>query len=73
MSMKVTGKVEQKGFGFGVWALVTDDGTTYELKDPPPELSQELSSVTVEGTIREDVMTMADIGPVLEIKSFTVN
>ena len=71
--MKVTGKVEKKGFGFGVWALVTDDGTTYELKEPPSELSQELSSVTVEGDIREDVMTIADIGPVLEIKSFTVN
>lgn len=71
--MTVTGKVEKKGFGFGVWALVTEDGTTYELKDPPSELSQELPSVTVEGVIREDIMTMADIGPVLEIESFSIN
>lgn len=73
MKITVIGKIEQKGFGFGVWALVTEDGTTYELKDPPSELSQELASVTIKGVIREDIMTMADIGQVLEIKSFTIN
>ena len=71
--MKATGKIEKKGFGFGVWALVTEDGTTYELKDPPSELCKELASVTVEGEIRKDIMTMADIGSVLEVKSFTIN
>ena len=69
----VTGRLEQKGFGFGVWALVTADNRTYELKDPPPELSQPLTSVTIEGVIREDIMTMAAIGPVLEIKSYQIN
>jgi hypothetical protein len=73
MKITVTGKIEQKGFGFGVWALVTKDGTTYELKDPPSELATELASVTIQGVTREDVMTIADIGPVLEIQSFTVN
>lgn len=73
MNITATGKIEQKGFGFGVWALVTEDGTTYELKDPPSELTKELDSVTIKGVIREDIMTMADIGQVLEIKSFTIN
>ncbi|MEM8829635.1 MAG: hypothetical protein AAGE96_09800 [Cyanobacteria bacterium P01_G01_bin.19] len=68
--MKVTGKMEMKGFGFGVWALVTSDGTTYELKDYPAELEAEGLRVEVEGEIREDVMTMAMIGKVLEVKSF---
>ena len=68
--MKVTGKIEKKGFGFGVWALVTTDGTTYELKDPPAELKQEGITVEIEGKIREDVMTMAMIGAVLEIESY---
>lgn len=72
MTMKVTGKIEKKGFGFGVWALVTDDGTTYELKDPPSELKQEDITVEIEGQIREDVMTMAMIGAVLEIKSYKI-
>ena len=68
--MKVTGKMEMKGFGFGVWALVTDDGTTYELKDYPAELEEDGLQVEVEGQIREDVMTMAMIGKVLEVKSY---
>ena len=71
--MKVRGKIEKKGFGFGVWALVTAEGITYELKDPPSELARELPSVTVEGVVREDIMTIADIGPVLEIKSFEID
>lgn len=68
--MKVIGKMEMKGFGFGVWALVTEDGTTYELKDYPAELEHEGIEVAVEGEIREDVMTMAMIGKVLEVKSY---
>ncbi len=68
--MKVTGKMEMKGFGFGVWALVTEDGTTYELKDYPAELEQAGIKVEVTGKIREDVMTMAMIGPVLEVESY---
>lgn len=68
--MKVTGTVEKKGFGFGVWALVTDDGITYQLKDPTAELQQEGIKVEIEGEIREDIMTAAMIGAVLEIESF---
>ena len=68
--MKVTGTVEKKGFGFGTWALVTDDGTTYELKDAAEELKQEGIKVEVEGKIREDVMTLAMIGAVLEVESY---
>lgn len=65
-----TGKIEKKGFGFGTWALVTEDGQTYELKDPPQELCKTQGKVTIEGQIRNDVMTLAMIGPVLEVKSF---
>ena len=70
--MTVTGTIEKKGFGFGVWALVTEDGNTYELKDPPAELEQSDLKVKIKGQIREDVMTMAMIGPVLEIKSWEI-
>ena len=68
--MTVTGTIEKKGFGFGTWALVTDDGTTYELKDPPEELKQESLKVEIKGKVREDVMTIAMVGPVLEIESY---
>jgi hypothetical protein len=70
--MTVTGTIEKKGFGFGTWALVTDDGTTYELKDAPAELQQEGIQVEVKGKIREDVMTIAMIGSVLEIESYKI-
>lgn len=68
--MTVTGTVEKKGFGFGTWALVAEDGTTYELKDPATELKQEGIKVEVKGKVREDVMTIAMIGAVLEVESY---
>ena len=70
--MQVTGKIEKKGFGFGTWALVAENGTTYELKDPPSELRQAIAKVQIEGKISEDVMTIAMIGPVLEVESFQI-
>ena len=73
MTITVSGNICKKGFGFGVWALETTDGKVYELKDPAPELTKITTSVTVEGIIREDIMTIAAIGPVLEVKSFQKN
>ena len=72
MDITVTGKIIKKGFGFGVWALVTSEGKTYQLKDAPQILRQEIDQVTITGKIREDVMTSAMIGPVLEITSFNI-
>ena len=72
MSITVTGKIERKGFGPGTWALVSEGGDTYELKDAPQELRQTHAKVKVEGQIREDVMTFAMIGPVLEVQSFEI-
>ncbi|MFB8790658.1 MAG: DUF5818 domain-containing protein [Potamolinea sp.] len=72
MSIKVTGVIERKGLGPGTWALVTEDGETYELKDAPAELKKSELKVKVEGQVRDDVMSFAMIGPVLEVKSFKV-
>ena len=70
MSINVKGVIERKGFGPGTWALVTEDGQTYELKEAPEELKKADLKVKVEGQVRDDVMTFAMIGPVLEVKSF---
>lgn len=72
MSISVKGVIERKGLGTGTWALVTDSGETYELKDVPDELKKSDLKVKVEGQVRDDVMTIAMIGPVLEVKSFKV-
>lgn len=69
--MNVTGTIEKKGFGPGTWALVTDD-KTYELKDAPSDLKKEGLKVSVEGEVRDDVMTFAMIGPVLQVSLFKV-
>lgn len=72
MSISVTGVIERQEIGAGVWALVTKEGVNYELKDAPAELLQLQLQVQVEGEIREDIMTLAMIGPVLEVQSFEV-
>lgn len=72
MTTTLTGTVEHQDLGLGAWALVTENGETYELMDPPSELRQNHVKVQVTGTIREDVMTIAMIGPVLEVSSFEV-
>ncbi|HAN73905.1 MAG TPA: hypothetical protein DCQ51_16950 [Planktothrix sp. UBA8407] len=69
MNITVTGTIERKGFGFGTWALVSDN-KTYELHNPPSDLQKTGLKVTVQGHIRDDIMTLAMIGPVLEIESF---
>ncbi|MFM7447319.1 MAG: hypothetical protein ACKO24_01815 [Leptolyngbyaceae cyanobacterium] len=68
----VAGKVEKQGFGTGTWALVATSGETYELHQPPKALQTAGLKVKVTGTIREDVMTMAMIGPVLEVSEFEI-
>ncbi len=66
----VTGLVEKKDIGMGAWALVGEDGQTYELLSCPKELRQAGLKVTVSGAIDDQIMTAAAIGPVLAISSF---
>ncbi|MBP5974700.1 hypothetical protein HW132_18660 [Brasilonema sp. CT11] len=73
MSITVTGTVERRDIGTGAWALVTDKGETYEiLRGVDKNLLKQGQQAKVTGQVREDVMTAAMIGPVLEVKSFEV-
>lgn len=72
MSISVTGQVRRIEMGMGTWAIVSDSGRTYELLNPPKELAKPNLNVRVTGQVREDVMTTAMIGPVLEVSSFEV-
>lgn len=72
MSIQVEGTIERKGFGTGTWAIVSAQGETYELRKAPSELQKNGLKVKVSGQIREDVMTIAMIGPVLEVERFEV-
>ncbi|MGK7927976.1 MAG: hypothetical protein AB4290_22510 [Spirulina sp.] len=68
--MEIAGTIAWKDIGVGTFALITESGETYELKDAPPELCQNGLKVKIAGQIREDVMTLAAIGPVFEVESF---
>ncbi|NWF60226.1 MAG: hypothetical protein HXY43_13415 [Fischerella sp.] len=71
MSITVTGTIQRRDIGTGAWALVTDEGVTYEiLRGADKNLLQAGQKAKVTGNVREDVMTTAMIGPVLEVKSF---
>ncbi|MBD2295507.1 hypothetical protein H6G06_19035 [Anabaena sphaerica FACHB-251] len=73
MSITVTGKIERRNIGLGAWAFVTDDGVTYEIpKSADKNLLQSGQTAKVTGKVRDDIMTTAMIGPVLEVKSFEV-
>ncbi|OCQ99190.1 hypothetical protein BCD67_08445 [Oscillatoriales cyanobacterium USR001] len=73
MSITVKGVIDRKGLGSGTWALVSESGETYELKNASAELKKSGQKVTVKGEVRKDVMTLAMIGPVLEVQSFEVD
>jgi hypothetical protein len=69
--MTFTGKIEYVSMGTGAWALVTDDGITYEIYNGEPiAIQQDGATVTLEGVIRNDVMSLAAIGPIVEVMSF---
>ncbi|WP_250123294.1 hypothetical protein [Chroococcidiopsis sp. CCMEE 29] len=73
MSITVTGTIQRSDMGAGTWALAADDGVTYEVyRGAPKELLKSGQKVKVKGQVREDVMTAAMIGPVLEVQSFEV-
>lgn len=72
MSMTIKGAIERKGFGPGTWALVSEEGETYELKNAPSELRKSGLKVSIKGEVRKDVMTFSMIGQVLEVQSFDV-
>ncbi|MGI2908653.1 hypothetical protein [Tolypothrix sp. VBCCA 56010] len=73
MSITVTGTIQHRDIGTGAWALVTDDGVTYEiLRGADKNLLKAGQKAKVTGKVREDIMTIAMIGQVLEVKSFEV-
>ncbi|TVQ20099.1 MAG: hypothetical protein EA367_09680 [Leptolyngbya sp. DLM2.Bin15] len=71
-NVQLTGTIQRVTLGMGAWTLVTDQGDTYELHRPPADLCTAGLAVRVQGQIRSDIATLAMVGPVLEIKTFSV-
>lgn len=69
--IKVTGIIKYQDIAVGVWTLISDSGETYELYKPSENLRQDGLKVTVQGKIRDDIMSMAMVGKILEIISIS--
>jgi hypothetical protein len=73
MNITVTGTIERRNIGLGAWAFVTDEGVTYEIpKSSDKSLLKSGQKAKITGKVREDLMTIAMIGSVLEVDSFEV-
>lgn len=76
----VKGEIQYRALGLaapsvtasGTWVLVSDTGETYELYKPSENLRQEGLKVEIKGNIRSDVMTIAMVGQILEVKEFSI-
>ncbi|BAQ62195.1 hypothetical protein GM3708_2601 [Geminocystis sp. NIES-3708] len=67
--IKVTGIIKYQDIGVGVWILISESGETYELYKPSEAIRKKDLKVTVEGKIRDDIMSIAMVGKILEIVS----
>jgi hypothetical protein len=73
MTITITGTIERRNIGLGAWAFVTEDGVTYEIpKSSDKNLLKSGQKAKVTGKVREDLMTAAMIGSVLEVHGFEV-
>jgi len=67
------GTIARTQMGPGTWTLTTADGSTYELHaNLPRALQQPGLSVRLQGQIRDDVMTLAMVGPVFEVTDYEI-
>ena len=73
MTITITGTIERRNIGLGAWAFVTEDGATYEIpKSADKNLLKSGQKAKITGKVREDLMTTAMIGAVLEVHGFEV-
>ncbi|MFM7407026.1 MAG: hypothetical protein ACKO3K_10280 [Cuspidothrix sp.] len=73
MNITVIGTIERRNIGLGAWAFVTDEGVTYEIpKSSDKNLLKSGQKAKIIGKVREDLMTTAMIGSILEVHSFEV-
>lgn len=64
------GTVRRLGLEGGLWALVTDDGTTVELVDMPGDLKRDGARAEVSGDAEAAEVSVGMVGPTLQVRSF---
>lgn len=66
----VRGTVRKLGLEGGVWAVVTDEGKSVELIDPPADLKQDGQRVEVEADRSGADVTVGMVGDAVRVRSF---
>jgi hypothetical protein len=74
MNIQIVGTVEYVDIVTGAWAIATDTDQQYEILQPAPsELLQDGLKVSVTAKIRDDVMSMAMVGDIIEVLDFQIS
>lgn len=66
---KIRGTIRRSDLEGGVYQLVADDGTTYEVEGSDPALSQDGTRVEVDGAVDRGAMSFTMTGPRLKVSS----
>lgn len=64
------GTIRKLGLEGGLWALVTDEGTTVELIDAPSELLVNGARAEVQGTKDSAEVSVGMVGDAIRVTSF---
>ncbi len=64
------GTIRKLGLEGGLWALITDDGQTIELLDPPEQLRKNGQRFEIEGKRSSAEVSIGMVGDLVEVTSF---
>jgi len=66
---KLRGTIRKSDLEGGVYQLVADDGTIYELEGNDPLLRKEGTKVEIDGSVDKNALSFSMTGPRVKVKS----
>ena len=66
---KLRGTIRKSDLEGGVYQLVADDGTIYELEGNDPLLRKEGAKVEIDGSVDKNALSFSMSGPRLKVKA----
>ena len=69
---RMRGTIRQLGLEGGLWALITDDGRTVELVDPPPAICKNGLRVAIAPSRERAEVSVGMLGDAVRVASFDI-